>query len=206
MIVQKNKGCDHITCYCSYQFCYLCNQPYSHNHKCNRPQGQHCLQTMFLELDRDDSLYNKCLHCGNILNFMTPNSEYTKCSQYTIIILFTLLIYPIMASLLCLATIGFGLFWLFIFLTAASIYVVFYPLMQIFQLKSQLSQCLIAKGIPKVIVRVLTLLLYPVHIILMIIDEIRKFTTSDFQLVPITHFVPFFLALPCLMMMNTKEE
>ena len=28
MVVQKNTGCDHITCHCSYEFCYLCGKAF----------------------------------------------------------------------------------------------------------------------------------------------------------------------------------
>ena len=174
MVVQKNKGCDHITCYCSYEFCYICNTTYTRNHKCPRPKGENCLQTMHLQLERDDSLYNKCLHCGNILNFLTPGPEHSKISQYCMIIFFTIVIYPVLIVLFCSATVGALLFWLLIFLTAATIYFTLYPLLEIFELKTSLSKYLLEKGLPTWAVRVLTVFLYPVHIVLLIIEEAKK--------------------------------
>jgi hypothetical protein len=37
MIVEKTSGCDHMTCRCGYQFCYICGGKWSSNHKCIRP-------------------------------------------------------------------------------------------------------------------------------------------------------------------------
>ena len=32
IIIEKNKGCNHITCKCGYQWCWLCNEQYNENH------------------------------------------------------------------------------------------------------------------------------------------------------------------------------
>ena len=127
MIVQKSKGCDHMTCYCSFEFCYLCNEVYTINHKCSRPKAENCLKTMFLELERDDSLYNKFVHCGKMLDCLTPDPEKNRCWQTLYIIVFTLTVYPVISFVLCMMVLGAFVFWLIVFVIAIAIYLVFYP-------------------------------------------------------------------------------
>ena len=40
--IEKNKGCNHMTCKCGYEFCWLCMQPYTRNHFRNNTTG--CVQ------------------------------------------------------------------------------------------------------------------------------------------------------------------
>ena len=37
MMVEKNLGCNHMTCRCQYQFCYLCGGQWGANHVCRQP-------------------------------------------------------------------------------------------------------------------------------------------------------------------------
>ena len=34
--ILKDQGCDHITCICGFQFCYICNNNWSYPHHCPR--------------------------------------------------------------------------------------------------------------------------------------------------------------------------
>lgn len=38
MIVERSQGCNHMTCRCAYEFCYICGRTFTLNHQC-----QHCL-------------------------------------------------------------------------------------------------------------------------------------------------------------------
>jgi hypothetical protein len=33
-VIEKQNGCNHITCLCKYEFCYLCNDTYKYPHRC----------------------------------------------------------------------------------------------------------------------------------------------------------------------------
>ena len=38
-VIEKSSGCNHMTCRCGYQFCYICGGKWKHSHLCNNPDG-----------------------------------------------------------------------------------------------------------------------------------------------------------------------
>ena len=33
-VIEKLKGCDHLKCHCGFEFCYFCEERWSHSHIC----------------------------------------------------------------------------------------------------------------------------------------------------------------------------
>lgn len=38
-VVERTEGCNHMTCRCKHQFCYICGGDWSNGHLCNNGQG-----------------------------------------------------------------------------------------------------------------------------------------------------------------------
>jgi hypothetical protein len=135
MVVQKSNGCDHMTCHCSYEFCYVCSQQYNINHKCQPPAASNCLQQLSLELEREDSDYNKGLHCGKILSLLAPDPERCRAYRCTYAIAFTATLYPLLLAVVLLLTLGLGIFWLLILTSAMGLFFLVYPLFEVIELE-----------------------------------------------------------------------
>jgi len=46
-MIEKNEGCNHMTCRCGYEFCWLCKQDWKktgYGHTCNKPQDVQALE------------------------------------------------------------------------------------------------------------------------------------------------------------------
>ena len=67
MVVQKNKGCDHMTCYCSYEFCYICGQGINPSHICKSTESNTFFGRMRNQLLNPSSEINEVINCGKFL-------------------------------------------------------------------------------------------------------------------------------------------
>ena len=122
MVVQKNLGCDHITCFCSYEFCYICGKEMKPSHICELPKSTKFFGKIRDQLLNPSSSINNIINCGKILELMEPDIERSKPIKYLHILVLTLLLYPILNALLISAI----LVVLSVYMTVASILFVFY--------------------------------------------------------------------------------
>jgi hypothetical protein len=164
MVVQKQEGCDHITCYCSYEFCYLCGGGFP-NHVCPPSKKLNgFFDTMRVELDRPDSPVNAIVNCGNLAERLEPDIDRSKMCRYMYILLLTLLVYPVLAGGTLAISIVFTGCWFTLAAAVLAIFVFFRPIFELKNLQLPASKYFLGKSYPQWLVRLLVLPLYPLNL------------------------------------------
>jgi hypothetical protein len=60
--------------------------------------------------------------------------------------------------------------------------------------------------VPKLLVRILSIPLYPLNLAFLVRKQCSELPSARMHLIPVTHFVPFIAALPCLMALSALED
>ena len=151
---------------------------------------------------------NVFMNCSRVIQVMKPDPERTKASRYIHIILFTLLIYPLLNALSFAVVLSVASIFILLTLVVCFLFLILKPAMEIKNLSFRPSRFLLNIDVPKWLVRVLMVPLYPLNFLFAIGYLFKHWDISLIKdnIMKCLSLVIFFILLPCLMLSEDEDD
>lgn len=171
-----------MTCICTHQFCYRCGQSFRHGgHVCKKPQHLKGFAAFRWHIQRQPTQIQsmRFINLSGILYRLQPDSDHSTTYRCIYTLLFVLTLYP----LLVVSSVSLILLAITLYLALAIVAITFYfiilPLVEILHLQLAPARFLRRKNLPKPIVRLLMIPLYPINFLFGIKDKSDFFTCQN---------------------------